>query len=140
MKEKEKSLTPEELVKRRRTRRHIFLLILNTVLFFGVYQALLYYAAVTDQTFWSFAVMLFYLLLTLGFTLGYLIYNRFLYRKGLTPEQLPTAWSEQQKADFLADGNRRLERSKWMMTIILPLILTFLFDAIDLFFIDSFLR
>ena len=78
MKEKERSLTPEELVKRRRTRRHIFLLILNTVLFFGVYQALLYYAAVTDQTFWSFAVMLFYLLLTLGFTLGYLIYNRFL--------------------------------------------------------------
>ena len=76
--------------------------------------------------------------LVVGFVLGYLIYNRFLYRKGITIDQLPDTMTLAEKEAFLADGERRLERSKWMMTVIFPLVFTFLMDAIDLFILDLF--
>ncbi|MBQ3482566.1 MAG: hypothetical protein IJA78_00115 [Clostridia bacterium] len=120
--------------------RTLILLIVNTLLFFVVYRVLLYYAAMSDNTLGSFVVMVVYLFLLLGFVLAYLIYNRFFYRRGLTPEQLPDDWSAEQKTEFLADGERRMARSKWMLLIILPLIVTFLFDAVDLFIIDPFFR
>ena len=120
----------------KKSKRYLFWLVANTVLFFTAYQLLLAFAERTDKTFASFLVLAVYTALFLGFLLAYLIYNRFLYRKNLTPEQLPDSWSAEQKEAFLADGARRLERSKWMMTIIFPLALTFLFDAIYLFLID----
>ena len=120
----------------KKSKRHLFFLVVNTLLFFTLYQLLLALAEKTDQTLASFLVMAIYTALFLGFLLAYLIYNRFLYRKNLSPEHLPDTWSAEQKAAFLADGERRLEKSKWMMTIIFPLALTFLFDAIYLFLID----
>jgi hypothetical protein len=118
--------------------RTLVVLILNTILFFTLYKVLLFYGESTDVTIFSFAVMLLYMALLLGFVLGYLIYNRFLYRKGLTPEQLPDTMTLAEKEAFIADGNRRLEKSKWMMTVIFPLVFTFLMDAIDLFILDMF--
>lgn len=118
--------------------RNALLLLVNTVLFFGVYKALLFYAEATDETFLSFCVMILYMALLLGFTLAYLIYNRFLYRKGLTAEDLPDTMTPAQKEAFLEDGRERLRRSKWMMLIILPLVLTFLFDCVDLFILELF--
>lgn len=129
---------PEE--KKKQNLRYLILLIVNTVLFFAVYRVLLYYAELTDETFYSFLVMVLYLALLLGFTLGYLIYNRFLYRKGLTKDQLDPDWTEEQKDAFLADGERRLDRSRWIMLIIFPLLFTFLMDVIDLFIIDTLFR
>lgn len=116
--------------------RRIALLVLNTVLFFGVYKVLLYYTDLSDNPLYSFVVMLLYMALLLGFVLGYLIYNRFLYRKGLTVEDLPDTMSADEKEAFIADGNERLQRSKWMMMVIFPLVFTFLMDAIDLFILD----
>ena len=118
--------------------RNALLLLVNTVLFFGVYKALLFYAEGTGETFLSFCVMILYMALLLGFTLAYLIYNRFLYRKGLTAEDLPDTMTPAQKEAFLEDGRERLRRSKWMMLIILPLVLTFLFDCVDLFILELF--
>ena len=117
-----------------------FLLLLagNTVLSLCSYQVLLRLAAMSEQPVWTFLVMLLYAALAVGFVLAYLIYNRFLYRKGVTPEQLPEDWSAERKVEFLADGERRLKRSKWMMLVIFPLIVTFLYDAIDLFLLDMF--
>lgn len=123
----------------RKAKLHLVLLILNTLIFFTVYQVLLHFASTAESAFWSFLVMLLYFVLLIGFTLAYLIYNRFLSRKGLTPEDLDPTWSAEQKTAFLADGEARLERSKWMMTVILPLVLTFLFDAVNLFIIDGVL-
>jgi hypothetical protein len=120
--------------------RYLILLIANTLLALLVYRVPLSYAALTDETFGAFVVMVVYLALLLGFVLAYLIYNRFLYRKGLSPEQLPSEWSAEQKVAFIEDGERRLRRSKWMLTIIFPLLVTFLIDAVDLFLIDPFFR
>ena len=121
-------------------RRDLILLIVNTLLFFTVYRILLYYAELTDDTFWSFLVMVLYLALLLGFTLGYLIYNRFLYRHGLTKDRLCPDWSEEKKETFLADARRRFDRSRWMMLIIFPLLFTFFFDTVDLFIIEPIFR
>ena len=129
---------PPSPLKDKKNLRYFLILILNTVLFFGVYKVLLYYAELTDETFYSFCVMLLYMALLVGFVLGYLIYNRFLYRKNVTIEQLPDTMTLQEKEEFLADGNRRLEKSKWMMLIIFPLVITFLVDTFDLFVLDLF--
>ena len=118
--------------------RHLVILIVNTILFFGVYRVLLYYADLSQNAYYSFCVMILYMALFLGFLLGYLIYNRFLYRKGLTAEDLPDTMSAEEKEAFIADGKARLQKSKWVMLIILPLVITFLVDAIDLFILDMF--
>ncbi len=125
-------------VKKSKALRYLALLTLNTVLFFALYKILLLWAERTDETFYSFVVLVLYTALLLGFVLGYLIYNRFLYRKNLTKEDLPDSMSDEEKDAFLADGRERLEKSKWMMTIIFPLVLTFLIDAVDLFILDLF--
>ena len=127
-----------KLWKENKNLRRTLILILNTVLFFALYRVLLYYAELTDETFYAFCVMVLYMALLVGFLLAYLIYNRFLYRKSLTVDDLPDTMSYDEKRDFIEDGKVRLERSKWMMLIILPLVVTFLIDAVDIFILDLF--
>lgn len=123
------------------TKKHLLVLLcVNTFLIFSVYRILLSYAELSQNTFYSFVAMVLYMALLLGFTLAYIIYNRFFYRQGVTPEQLPADWDEEKKAAFLADGKARIERSKWMLTVIFPLLVTFLVDAVDLFIFDLFRR
>lgn len=122
----------------KRNLRTLGLLALNTLLFFVLYRVLLYYTEMTDNPYYSFIVMVLYMALLLGFVLAYLIYNRFLYRRGLTHEDLPDTMSPTQKQAFLDDGEARLKKSKWMMLVIFPLVFTFLIDAIDLFVFDIF--
>lgn len=131
---------PTEQEKKRSNRRYLILLIINTLLCFTLYRVLLFYAERTDDTFWSFLLMVTYMALLLGFGLAYLIYNRFLYRKGITAEQLPEDWSAEQKCAFIADGERRLHRSRWMMLILIPLLFTFMIDTFDLFIVDLIWR
>ncbi len=120
--------------------RRLLLVIVNTLLFFMVYRVLLYYAEMTDETFWSALVMGLYAAVLLAFVLAYLIYNRFLYRRGVTADQLPDTMTDEEKQAFIEDGRARLEKSKWMMVVILPLVLVFLFDAIQLFILEPFFK
>lgn len=126
-----------QLQKDSKKTRYILPLCINTVLFFAVYRVLLFYAEMTEETFYSFLVMVLYMALLLGFVLAYIIYNRFFYRKGVTPEQLPAEWSEAKKQEFIEDAVRRTERSRWMLTVIFPLVVTFFIDTVDLFIIDT---
>ena len=63
----------------------------------------------------------------------YLIYNRGMSRKGITEDMLPDEWSIEDKQRFVADGKRRLDRSKWMLVIIFSLVVVFIVDALELF-------
>lgn len=67
------------------------------------------------------------------FAIAYIAYNRAFSRKGITVEMLPDTWSAEQKEEFVEDGNRRLESSKWMLSVIIPLLVPILLDAIYLF-------
>ena len=130
--------TFSKLWKESQNLRYMIILIINTILFFAAYKILLYYAELTQETFYSFLLMLGYMTLLLIFVLAYLIYNRFLYRKNLTLEDLPDTMTTQEKEEFLNDGKQRLKKSKWMMLIILPLVVTFLIDAVDIFILEMF--
>ena len=128
----------KKLWKENQRLRYLVILAVNTILFLGFYRVLLHYADLTQNAYYSFCAMILYMALLVGFVLGYLIYNRFLYRKNLTVEDLPDTMSPEEKEAFLADGKERLQKSKWVMLIILPLVITFLVDAVELFLIDPF--
>jgi hypothetical protein len=116
--------------------RYFCIVSVNTLLFFLLYRVLISYGELTGETFYSFIALVVYSALLLAFTLAYLIYNRFLWRSGITVEQLPDTWSEERKQDFVEDAKRRLKKSKWMLTVIFPLLVTFFFDSLMLFVIE----
>lgn len=116
--------------------RYFVLLVVNTILFFTVWRVLISYGELTDNTFFAFVSMVVYFALLLGFALAYLIYNRFFYRHGITKEQLSDEWSDEEKEAFLADAALRMQKSKWMLTVIIPLLFTFLIDSLQLFIFE----
>ena len=116
--------------------RYLCLLLANTAIAFFLYRILISYGELTGETFYSFVAMLAYSALLLGFGFGYLIYNRFLYRNNITKDQLPEEWSEEKKAEFFVNAKQRLAKSRWMLTVIFPLLFTFFFDALVLFIIE----
>ena len=49
----------------------------------------------------------------------------------------PPEWPEDKKLEFVADGKRRIEKSKWMLTVILPLIAIYGYEVVDQFIIPA---
>ena len=68
-----------------------------------------------------------------GFLIAYVAYNRAFTRKNITPDMLPDSWSDEKKSEYINDGIRRQEKSKWMLSAIIPLLVTIAADAIYLF-------
>ncbi len=68
----------------------------------------------------------------------YIIYNRGFSRKGVTVDMLPEEWSAEKKQSFVADAERRLRRSKWMLILIIAFLVTFLMEALELFVLPMF--
>ena len=132
--------TPKNEKSQRKNLRYIILLVGNTTIFFTVYRVLLNVGEVTGETFYAFLSMILYMALLVGFSLAYLIYNRFFLQFNLTEEELPDTLTLEEKQAFIEEGRRRKERSKWMLTFIFPLIFTFLSDAVDLFIFDTYFR
>ena len=124
---REKVLTPQQQLKRQIKAlnwRRVVILTLNTIIFFALYRVLVargYFVPV-------FTV---YGIALLGLTAGYIIYNRALVPSHISREQLPDDWDEAKKDAFFADAERRLERSKWMLTLIFPLCITFAYEVIE---------
>ena len=65
--------------------------------------------------------------------LTYVIYNRGLSRRKLSEDMLPETWSDEEKREFLADGERRLRASRWMLIPIFAFLFTFAFDMLELY-------
>ncbi len=114
----------------KKNRRFILPLILNTIVFFGIYNYLVNQPNLVEITMWV------YFALTLGFGAAYIIYNRAFTRLKLTPDMLPNSMSREEKEAFIADGKERLEKSKWMITIFFPLLMTFILEVFNLFILD----
>ena len=69
--------------------------------------------------------------------LGYVIYNRGMIGKNLTPEQLPDSMTLAEKQAMIDDLHERAHRSRCVLTVIFPIALTFAVDMIYLFLIPS---
>lgn len=109
--------------------RLLIILVFNTVIIFGIYRIgiLLRF----EPILWI------YFGVTLGMTLAYIFYNRGFSRRNLTSEMLPESWSAVQKQAFLDEDKKWREKSKWMLTILFPLIVTFFYEMVELFFLDN---
>ena len=64
---------------------------------------------------------------------GYVIYNRGFSRRGVTVEMLPPDWSDEKKEEFVADGERRMKRSSWLLIVVFAIFFTFAFEMIELY-------
>jgi uncharacterized membrane protein (DUF485 family) len=74
-----------------------------------------------------------YMLVFGGFLIAYIAYNRAFTRKEITADMLPESWSDQQKQDYINDGKIRMEKSRWMLSVIIPFLVTFMAEALYLF-------
>ena len=119
---KRKTVSTEKL-------RKASLLIVNTLILSFIYFGSMnldkpILSAVVTVGFWvSFA----------GFLLAYVIYNRGFTRKNVTVEMLPEHWSDKKKKEYIENGNSRYERSRWMLSIIIALMVPIMLDAVILF-------
>ena len=80
--------------------------------------------------------------LVAGVTVGliYVIYNRGFALRNATPEMLPSHLSAIQKQALLDDAKARERKSRWMLTLLIPIIFTFLADMVYLFIFPYFER
>jgi len=77
-------------------------------------------------------VLIVYMVAAAACIFGYVIYNRGMSRKNVTPDMLPDSWSDGEKEEFIEDGKRRLEKSKPLLMFIFAFIFTFVMDIIEL--------
>lgn len=101
----------------------LLLLVGNSILF-----SVAYFALAT-----IFPIYIVYLAVGALMTLIFVIYNRGFVGKGLTPEQMSDSMSLEEKQKFIDDCAARMHRSRWMITIIFPIILAFALDMMYLF-------
>lgn len=80
-----------------------------------------------------------YIYLAAGAALAfyYVIYNRGFIGKNATPESLPDSMSPAEKQAFLEDCRMRQKNSRWVLTFLIPIVLTFLADAAILYLVPS---
>ena len=114
-------------------KRLIFSILINSALLSFIYfganygindPALWLIPAIVSVGFWvTFAV----------FLLIFVIYNRAFTRRNLTADMLPIQWTREEREEYIANGKRRLEKSKWMVSVIIPLLVPIALDALYLF-------
>ena len=80
-----------------------------------------------------FPIYIVYLAVGAVMTLVFVIYNRGFVGKDLKPEQMSDTMSLEEKQKFIDDCAARLHRSRWMITVIFPIILAFCLDMMYLF-------
>lgn len=88
--------------------------ILTTIIYFGVAYGI-------NLGFISLFLPVVYWIAFAVFILVFIIYNRAFTRKNLTVDMLPAEWSKEKKESYIADGKNRLEKSKWMISVIIPI-------------------
>lgn len=108
----------------------LLLLIGNFIVFFALYILGMHLNATV--TFIVYGVVL------AAVSFSYVMYNRGFSRRRVTYEMLPSDWSDEKKREFIEDGKRRLEKSKWMLTLIIPLVAIYAYEVIDIYIVPFF--
>lgn len=129
MKQKKKSQQIEPKSKKPFNIKLLILLIVNTIIVFTLYCVGNHFEFY--PTFWicfGLAIVL---------SLAYFIYNRGMTRNHVSADMLPSDWSEEEKTAYITDAETRKKKSKWLLTLIIPLIFTLVFDFVNLFYLDD---
>ena len=78
-----------------------------------------------------------YWLILAVFAIVYVAYNRAFSRKGMTVDMLPPEWTLEQKQAFIDDLAARRKKSKWALLILIPMILVFGLEMLELYVFPS---
>ena len=116
-----KPLTPQ-------AKKMMLRLLANTVILMVLYLWL-------PTQFDIFFLPLIYLGVGAALLLYYVIYNRGFSGKNVTLDMLPNTMSLEEKQQFIEDTKARMEKSKWVLTVLIPIMLVFAVDMIYLFVI-----
>lgn len=84
-------------------------------------------------------VMIVYFVAFAAVIITYLAYNRCFINKDVTVDMLPADWSEEKKKAFVESNRVRAEKSRWMVTLIIPFVIVFMCEALYLFVWDGYL-
>ena len=104
----------------------ILALVAVTAMIFCVYRYLL-------NCYFFEIVLGIYIFIASALVLAYVIYNRGFSRRGITADMLPDSWSDEKKQEFIADGEKRLSRSRPLLFLIFAFFFTFVVDILELF-------
>ena len=106
-------------------------LLANTALLIALYYA------IPALTRFSYVPQIY---LMVGAVLGiyYVVYNRGFAGKGVTPDQLPDTMTLEEKQKFIDDSRERMQKSRWVLTVLIPILVTYMIDMFYLFVIPYF--
>lgn len=111
--------------------KRALILVLSTVVSMGIYFFL------TSTPLWKVAVLA-YIIIASVLIIAYFIINRAFTGSGVTYEMLPDTMTHKEKEEYLADVADRERRSRPMLMVIFPIIVTLLVDLFRLFVLDGF--
>ncbi|MBR6578692.1 MAG: hypothetical protein IKK74_07065 [Clostridia bacterium] len=111
--------------------KRALILVLTTVVSMGIYFFL------TSTPLWKVAVLA-YIIIASVLIIAYFIINRAFTGSGVTYEMLPDTMTHKEKEEYLADVADRERRSRPMLMVIFPIIVTLLVDLFRLFVLDGF--
>jgi len=113
------------------TKRLLIFLLINSVILTVLYFWI--------PTRWHFEHLpAIYLVAGVVLALYYVIYNRGFAFKNATPEMLPSHLSTIEKQRLIEDAKLREKKSRWTLTLLVPILLTFLADMIYLYIFPYF--
>ncbi len=121
-----KPLSPE-------TKRHLVMVFLLTAVLLILYYGGMAIGLVRE-------VMIVYFVAFGLLLVGYLAYNRGFVNKNVTEADLPDDWPDEKKQAFVEGNRRRAEKSRWMLTLIIPFVLVFMAEALYLFVWDPHIK
>lgn len=96
----------------------------------GVYGAYKFFLSAFED--YTLHILIIYSVLATVSTLTYVIYNRGFSRRGLTPEMLPDTMLEEEKQEFIEDGEQRLRRSRPLLMVVLAFAFTCVAELVEL--------
>ena len=70
----------------------------------------------------------------------YVVYNKGFVYRNVTPEMLPDTLSDAQKTAILEEAEKRRTRSGWILTFLIPFLVTFIAESCVLFIWEPFLK
>jgi uncharacterized membrane protein len=111
--------------------KRALILALTTIVSMGIYFFL------TSTPLWKVAVLA-YIVIASVLIIAYFIINRAFTGSGVTYEMLPDTMTHKEKEEYLADVADRERRSRPMLMVIFPIIVTLLVDLFRLFVLDGF--
>lgn len=123
----------------RETKRRLWATVALTLLLFVIWYGCIAVGEAQHNDVLIFGVMVAYFLVFAVLIITYLAYNRGFVNKNVTAEMLPADWSEEKKQAFLDAEKTRAEKSRWMLTVIIPFVIVFMCEALYLFVWDSYL-